>query len=234
LVPTPRVTALEREISRDEGQLGEFAARISQSYGKIAEAELQIQQLDNDQATEIAKDLREAENKITELQERKKTAEDQLNRVDIRAPISGVVHQLAVHTVGGVVAPNEPLMMIVPEKDRLIVDVRISPLDIDQVVVGQAVRVRFSSFNQRLVTPESRGRLFRVSGDISRDPQTGNTYYTGGVSLDETDIGKLTDQGLKLVAGMPAESFIKAGSRTVASYLLRPINDQMQRAMRED
>lgn len=234
LVPKPRVTALEREVSRSEGQVGELNARISQSQGKIAETELQIHQLDKDQATEIAKDLRDTESKISELHERKVTAEDQLKRIDIRAPISGIVHQLNVHTIGGVISQNEALMLIVPESDRLIVDVRISPQDIDQVRVGQPTRVRFTAFNQRVTTPEAQGRLFRVSGDIAREPQTGATFYTGGVALDEADVAKLADKGLKLVPGMPAEAFIKAGSRTVASYLLRPLTDQMHRAMRED
>ena len=234
LVPRPRITALDREVSRSEGQIGELNARLSQSQSKIIETELQIHQLDKDHATEIAKDLRETESRIAELHERKITAEDQLKRIDIRAPISGVVHQLNVHTVGGVVSQTEPIMLIVPESDRLIVDVRISPQDIDQVRVGLPTRVRFTAFNQRVTTPEVNGHLVRISGDIARDPQTGQTFYTGGIALDEPGVAMLASKGLKLVPGMPAEAFIKSGSRTVASYLLRPLSDQMQRAWKED
>jgi HlyD family secretion protein len=230
LTAKPRVTAIEREVAKNDGQLGELVARTSSLKGKIVETELQIHQLDKDQASEVSKDLREVETKINEQQERRVAAEDQLKRVDIRAPISGVVHQLTVHTVGGVVSPTEPLMLIVPETDRLIVEVRIQPQDIDQVHAGLPTRVRFTAFNQR-TTPELMGILYRVAGDVTKETQTGLSYFTGGVAIEEAELSKL--HGLKLIPGMPADAFIKTGQRTFASYIVKPLTDQMLRSMRE-
>jgi membrane fusion protein, type I secretion system len=126
-VRRPRISGLEREVLRNQGFLGDTLAKIVQSQAKIAETELQIVQSDNDFISDVIKDLRETGTKITELQERRITAEDQLRRLEIRAPISGIVHQLNVHTIGGVISPSETLMLIVPYTDRLIVEVRISP-----------------------------------------------------------------------------------------------------------
>lgn len=231
LTTRPRITTLEREIARNDGLLGEVVARISATRGKIAETELQILQLDKDLASEVAKDLRESETRINELQEKRTAAEDQLKRIDIRAPIDGMVHQLNVHTVGGVISQTEPLMLIVPESDRLVVEIRIQPQDIDQVHKGQPTRVRFTAFNQR-TTPEVWGKLTRVAADITRDQQTGLNYFTGAVSIDEREIeGKLA--GLKLIPGMPADAFIKTGERTFASYVVKPLSDHMHRSLRE-
>jgi HlyD family secretion protein len=230
LVAKPRVTALEREVARNDGTLGEINARSSQALGKITETELQILQLDKDQASEVAKDLRETETKIGEMTERRVSAEDQLRRIDIRAPISGTVHQLAVHTVGGVINQTEPLMLIVPGSDRLVVEIRINLQDIDQVRNGQTTRVRFPAFNQR-TTPEIDGSLIRLAGDMTKEPQTGATYYTAAVQFSADELAKL--RGLRLIPGMPADAFIKTGERTMANYLLKPLADQMQRSMRE-
>lgn len=230
LVPRPRVTNLEREVARNQGALGEIIARIASSQGRIMETTLQIVQLDNDHIAEVSREIREAESKINELQERRVAAEDQLRRVEIRAPVSGVVHQLSVHTVGGVVTPSEPLMLIIPEADRLILEVRIQPHDIDQVHVGQLARVRFTAFNQR-TTPEIDGRLFRIGGDLTKEAQTGQSYYSAGVAISEEELRKLN--GLKLMPGMPADAFIKTGERTFASYLVKPLTDQMNRSLRE-
>jgi HlyD family secretion protein len=192
---------------------------------------LQILQLDRELANEVAREMREVETRIAELQERRTAAEDQLKRVDIRAPISGVVHQLAVHTVSGVISASEPIMLVVPASDTLIVEARINPADIDQLQTGQETRIRFSAFNQR-TTPEITGAVFRIAGDLIREPQTGLAYYTVGIRVEPAEIAKL--RGLKLLPGMPAEVYIRTGERTLASYLLRPLLDQMQRALRED
>lgn len=230
LVPKPRVNALEREIARNEGLLVESVGRSLSTKGKIAETELQVLQLDNDHMTEISKELREVETRVVELEQRRVAAEDQLKRVDIRAPISGVVHQLAVHTVGGVISQTEPLMLIVPDSDRLILEVKIQPQDIDQVHVGQSARLRFTAFNQR-TTPEIAGTLFRIGGDLTRDSQTGQGYFLAAISISAQEIRRLGS--LKLLPGMPADAFVTTGSRTFASYLMKPISDQMSRSMRE-
>lgn len=231
LAQKPRITSLQRELLSKEGTVGEIKAKVAQSLGRIAEIELQVLQLDRELATEVAKEIREVETKIAELQERKTAAEDQLKRIDIRAPISGIVHQLSVHTVGGVITASEPIMFVVPEVDTLIVEARINPADIDQLLLGQETRIRFSAFNQR-TTPEIMGVVFRIAGDLIREQQTGVAYYTAGIRVEPAEIAKL--KGLKLLPGMPADVYIKTGERTLASYLLRPLLDQMQRALRED
>jgi HlyD family secretion protein len=231
LAQKPRITALQREIFSKEGTVGEIKARMAQSLGKIAETELQVLQLDRELANEVAKELREVETRIAELGERKTAAEDQLKRIDIRAPISGMVHQLNVHTIGGVISASEPIMLVVPAADTLIVEARVNPADIDQLQLGQETRVRFSAFNQR-TTPEISGVVFRIAGDLIKEQQTGLAYYTAGIRVEPAEIAKL--KGLKLLPGMPAEAYIKTGERTLASYLLRPLLDQMQRALRED
>src|SRR3954451_9165858 len=230
LVQITRVTALERDAARLEGERGSLVSSIAQTKGKISETELQILQIDQDLRTEVGKELAEIRGKVSELVERKVAAEDQLKRVDIRAPQDGFVHQLAVHTVGGVVTPGEAIMMIVPRADLLTVEARIAPPDIDQVRVGQHAVLRFSAFNQR-TTPELNGEVRVVSADVTQDQKTGVMYYTVRVALNEGEISRL--EGLRLVPGMPVEAFIQTGSRTVISYLTKPLTDQVARAWRE-
>jgi HlyD family secretion protein len=221
---------LEREAVRLDGDSNQYVASAAQAKGKKAETELQIIQIDQDLRSEVAKELREIQGKSAELVERKVAAEDQLKRVDLRSPQNGNVHQLAVHTVGGVIGPSEPLMLIVPENDALTVEIRIAPQDIDQIRLGQLVNLRFSAFNQR-TTPEIVGSLSRISADISQDQKTGVSYYLGRVSLSSAELSKLA--GLKLLPGMPVEAFVRTEDRTVLSYLVKPLHDQIAKAFRE-
>lgn len=231
LIPITRVTALERDAARLEGERGSLVSTIAQTKGKMTETELQILQIDQDLRTEVGKDLAEIRAKTSELVEKKVAAEDQLKRIDIRAPQDGMVHQLAVHTVGGVITPNgEPIMLIVPKADALTVEARIQPQDIDQVRLGQKAVLRFSAFNQR-TTPELTGEVSRVSADVSQDPKTGASFYTIRIAVPEAELVRLN--GLKLVPGMPVESFIQTGERTVISYLTKPLQDQIMKAWRE-
>ena len=231
LVQITRVTALERDAARLEGERGNLVSTIAQTKGKITETELQILQIDQDLRTEVGKDLAEIRGKVSELVEKKVAAEDQLKRVDIRAPQNGRVHQLSVHTVGGVITPNgEPIMLIVPEADLLTVEAKIAPQDIDQVRVGQKAVLRFSAFNMR-TTPELNGSVSRVSADVSQDQKTGVTFYTIRIAVPEAELARL--RGLKLVPGMPVDSFIQTGERTVISYLTKPLMDQIAKAWRE-
>jgi HlyD family secretion protein len=135
-----------------------------------------------------------------------------------------------VHTVGGVVKAGETLMLIVPEADQLIVDARVAPIDIDQLQSGQVARLRFTSYNHS-TTPEIAGRLERVSPDVSTDQRTGLSYYTARIAIAESDM--IRPEGIKLIPGMPVEAFIETKRRNVLSYLVRPLHDQMARALRE-
>lgn len=231
LVPITRLTALERDAARIEGERSQLAGIIAQSKGKIAEIELQIIQIGQDLRSEVGKDLVEVRSKLSELAERKIAAMDQLNRVDIRAPQNGRVHQLAVHTIGGVIAPGEKIMLIVPDADALAIEVKISPQDIDHVHLGQTAILRFSAFNQR-TTPEVNGEVSLVSPDLTVDQRTGASYYTARILLKPNEAERLN--GAKLIPGMPADAFIQTGGRTALSYLMKPLRDQAAKAFKEN
>jgi HlyD family secretion protein len=230
LVQLTRLTQLEREATRVEGELAQLVAAVAQAKGKIAENELKVIQIDQDLSSEVAKELREIDGKIGEFVERKITAEDQLQRVDIRAPQEGTVFQLSVHTVGGVISPGEAIMLIVPDADSLSVEAKVNPQDIEQVQLKQRAVLRFSAFNAA-TTPEIDGVVSRISADITSDQRTGQSYYTIRISIPPDQLTLLGD--LKLVPGMPVECFIQTGERTVISYLLKPLRDQLMRTFRE-
>jgi HlyD family secretion protein len=231
LVSIGRVTLLERDAARLEGEHGRLIAAIAQTKGRVSETELQILQIDQDFRSEVAGELRDMEAKIAEYSERKIAAEDQLKRIDIKAPQDGIVHQLAVHTVGGVVQGGEALMLIVPVSDELTVEARIAPQDIDQIAAGQNALLRLSAFNQA-TTPELTGRLVTVAADLTTDEKTGLSFYSARVRLPRSEIAKL--KGLALAPGMPAEVFFPTHERTILSYLVKPLSDQMERAFREE
>lgn len=230
LIQLPRLTALERDGVRVEGEYGALTAQIAQAKGKKAETNLQILQIDQDLRTEVGKDLADIRGKVGELTEKKVSAEDSLKRIDIRAPQAGTVHQLAVHTIGGVVTQSEPIMLIVPDADQLTAEVKIQPQDIDQIRPGQHATVRFSAFSQR-TTPEFEGTVKTVSADTTVDQKSGATFYTVRVGLPDDEIARTSN--LRLVPGMPVETFIRTVDRTVLSYLTKPLADQVQKAWRE-
>jgi HlyD family secretion protein len=230
LVQFNRVTTLEREQARLDGERGQLVAATAQAKGKISEIKIQILQIDQDMRTEVGKDLADVRGKIAELVEKKVAAEDQLKRIDIRSPQDGMVHQLDVHTVGGVVQAGTPLMLIVPEADKLIVEAKVQPQDIDQLRVGQAAVLRFSAFNSR-TTPELNGQVSVISADVTQDQKTSANYYTIRIAVSPEEIARL--DGLKLVAGMPVEAFVQTTVRTVMSFFVRPFQDQIARSFRE-
>lgn len=231
LVPIQRVTALERDAARLEGERGSLVAATAQTKGKISEIELQIIQIDQDLRSEVARELREIQGKLSEYVERKIAAEDQLKRIDIRAPQDGTVHQLNVHTVGGVVSPAEPIMLVVPEADMLTIEIKIAPQDIDQIRFGQRAVLRLSAFNQR-TTPEIYGEVSRISADLTTDQRTGLSHYTVRIAVPPDELARL--KGLRVMPGMPVESFIQTADRTVISYLTKPLTDHVFKAFRED
>jgi HlyD family secretion protein len=230
LVQISRLTTLERDAARLNGERAQYVASRAQAKGKITETELQIIQIDKDVVSEVSKDLRETNDKIGELIERKVTAEDQLRRVDIRAPQDGVVEQSSVHTVGGVITAGDAIMLIVPQTDDLQVEAKVNPQDIDKLQVGQKTLLRLSAFNQR-TTPELNGVVSRVSPDVTTDQRSGQSYYTIRVSMPPEEIARLGD--VKLIPGMPVEAFVQTGERTLLSYLMKPLSDQLMRAFRE-
>jgi HlyD family secretion protein len=235
LVSTPRITAARRTVAQLEGDLAQVTAAIAQAKGKIAEIELQILQIDQELQTEVGKDLRDQQAREAELTERRVAAEDQLKRTEIRAPQSGAVHQLAIFTVGGVISPSETLMLIVPEADKLVIDAKVAPQDIDQIALGQTAFIRFSAFNHR-TTPEVTATVTRISADLVAEPARGRegdgvAYYS--LRLTMTDEARQKLAGLTLIPGMPVEVHIKTSDRTAISYFTKPLTDQFARAFRE-
>jgi HlyD family secretion protein len=231
LVPLTRLTGLQRQAAQLDGERSQLKSTISETRSKISQAELQIVKIDQDLRSNVMKDLRESQDKESELTQKIVAARDQLNRVEIRAPSAGVVHQLTVHTIGGVIGTGEVIMEIVPDSDDLQIEAKLPPIDIDYVHIGQDVLVRFSAFNQR-TTPQTHGRVSYVSADLSQDPQSRTaSYYT--IRVKPTDDGLRRLGNLQLVSGMPAELFLQTGSRTMMSYLLKPITDQLKRTFSE-
>jgi HlyD family secretion protein len=230
LIPIARLMALERDAARLRGERGALVSSTAQARGKITETQLQILQIDQDLRSEVSKELADIRAKTSELIEKRVAAEDQLKRIDIRAPQAGYVHQLNVHTIGGVVTAGEPMMLVVPEGDELTVETHVPPQNIDQLSLGQRAVLRFAAFNQR-TTPEINGIVTRISADLTQDPKSNVSYYTVRVTMPGKEIDRL--QGLKLVPGMPVEAFIQTNDRTVMSYLLKPLHDQIMKAFRE-
>ncbi|MFZ5692405.1 MAG: HlyD family type I secretion periplasmic adaptor subunit [Pseudomonadota bacterium] len=230
LIQMNRLTQLEREATRLQGERGQLIATTAQAKGKISELELQIIQIDQELSSEVAKEMRDVDAKIGEFVERKVTAEDQLRRIDIRAPQAGTVFQSTVHTVGGVISAGDAIMLIVPAADNLTVEAKVNPQDINQLQLGQKAILRFTAFNQQ-TTPEIEGAVSRISADITTDQRTGLGYYTIRIALPADQVARLGD--VKLVPGMPVEAFVQTGDRTVISYLMKPLSDHFNRAFRE-
>lgn len=231
LIPIGRATALQRETARLGGEKGALLASIAKAKGQMAEIRIQLLSIDQRARADAVKELGDVEATISQLSERRVTAMDTLRRIEIRAPQSGYVHQLAVHTIGGVIQPGATILQIVPDQDRLAVEFRVSPTDIDQIRLGQQVILRFSAFNQR-TTPDVAARLTRISADAVRDGQTGSVYFVGRATAEPEAMARLG--ALTVGPGMPAEVFVQTGERSAASYFLKPLSDALRRTMREE
>lgn len=226
-----RLNTLERDSTRLNGERGQLIASMASAKGRIAEIELQLLQIDQAMRTEVAAEARDVGNQLAELAEQETTALDLLKRVDILAPVSGVVHRLAIHTEGGVINPAETLMEIVPQGTELTVEARIQPQDIDQLSVGQTAVLHLSAFN-RNTTPELDATLIRVSADLETDEKTGLSFYRAVMAIPPAERERISN--LILVPGMPVDAFIRTDDRTVLSYLVKPIKDHSNRVFREE
>lgn len=230
LVPVSRVLAMDRETARLDGERGELVASKASAEARIAEVKLQILQIDEEDLSQTLTDMREIEGKVAELKERKLAVASRLERLVIKAPITGDVYQLAVHTIGGVIGPGEPLMLIVPEADDLILQAQVMPKDIDKVQPGQVAHIRFPSFNSRL-TPEVEAEVTQISADTSRADQSSAPFYTVRLMISAKELAKLGSNKLK--PGMPAEAFIQTKAQSPMTYFLKPLTDQIAHALRE-
>lgn len=230
LIDGTRVYNVNREWARLLGERGEIEAGVARARLRISEARIQIIAVDETARTEAQRELRQVEAKLSELSDRRLASEDRLARSEIRAPIAGIVNEMMVFTVGGVITPAARLATIVPGEARLTVEVRISPADIDQVRPGQPARLRFSAFAKNS-TPEVSGVLSHVSPATTKDPTTGVNYYTGEIQIEGDITAALGER--KLLPGMPVEVFITTEQRTAFSYLTKPFADHANRIFRE-
>jgi len=230
-VSKTRVLALEREQARLGGDISTHRSDISRTNSAIGETEIQIAQIRKDATAEILAELRQVESERSDLNEQLITASDQFERIDITSPVAGIVHDMSVTTIGGVITPGQPIMQIIPINARLIIEARIRPIDIDQVYVGQPARINLSAFSQR-TTPQLDGFVINTSADSLIDQVTGAPYFSVRIEIPASEKEKLGD--LTLIPGMPAESFIQTEERTVLNYILKPFSDQLGRSFREE
>jgi len=231
LAQRPRLRTLQRDSAELEGSSSRNVAKIAQVRQSIAEANLQIIELTTTVLNEVVQELRDVQSEIFELVEQRRSAAHILQRTDVRAPIDGTIVNLQVHTTGGVIAPGAPILDIVPANERLIIEARVDPGDIDVVHIGLPAQVRFPAFSQRSTAPVD-GRVIRVSADSLTDERTGTPYYLARVAIEDDLVTKL--KGAELYPGMLAEVLISTGERTALDYFMKPITVSLNRAFRED
>ncbi len=230
LISITKINDKRRMYARITGERGKVSADIARVKGQISEMQIKSDEIKNGTIGQILNELNQLGAQIAELSQRKITALDQLSRIDIKAPSNGRVHELAVHTIGGIIAPGDVLMKVVPDNGNLIIEARVMTTDIDEVHIGKLARIRFSAFSQR-TTPELSGRVMTVSPDQSIDQQTGAAYYTARIALKQGERSKLA--GKTLIPGMPSDVMLVGENRTVLNYLIKPLADQLTRAFRE-
>lgn len=225
-----RLNALERSAvslvaNADSARTSAYAAQA-----RIAQLQAQAASVGQDSRSTAAAELLDVQSRISELRRLKAGADDSFERSVLRAPQSGVVDKLAIRTIGGVIAPGQPILEIVPDRDRLVVDANLSIADVDQVAIGQKATLRFSAFSAR-TTPEITGSVTFVSANRTVEEQTGAAYFKVRIAIPPAQLRKLGN--LKLKPGMPVETFIQTGNRTMLNYLTKPLSDQLMRAFRE-
>lgn len=223
-----RILAIEREMAALEGSIGRIVSAMAQADQKAGETRLEVLQLTQRFREQVVAELRDVQVELSDLHERKAVADDVLRRTTITASQDGIVQGLAVHTIGGVVEPGRALMEIVPAQDRLLIDARLSPMDIENVSAGQVAEVRFAGLHDRTL-PMIEAEVVRVSPDRLSDPAAkGQSYYATRLALGDEELAKL--DGHRVQAGMPVEVFIQTGERTVLDYFIEPLTRSLDRA----
>ncbi|MEM7215409.1 MAG: HlyD family type I secretion periplasmic adaptor subunit [Pseudomonadota bacterium] len=231
LATNAQVLGLERQRENLTGQIGEHDADLSRIANSINEAQIQVLQIEREARQTVLTELREVEQEINEVTQQLHATVEQLRRVEIKAPASGVIHELSVFTIGGVVGPGAPILQVIPQNQNFIIEANIEPQFIDELYPEQAAAIRFSAFNQR-TTPELNGSVSGISANVVVDEQTGLPFYKVRLSVPPEELERL--QGLQLIPGMPVEAFIKTRDRTALNYLVKPLLDQINRAFREE
>jgi HlyD family type I secretion membrane fusion protein len=226
----PRLLALKRQAASLEGSQGEFQNNMAQTREAISQAEMEILSVEADHQSEVATELREVQTRLAEVMEKLAAAQIRQGRRDVVAPEAGTVLNSRYFAPGAVVPPGGPILDLVPRDDSLVVEARVRPTDIDVVHAGLSAKIIFSAFKSR-TTPQIDGKVTRVTADALKDERTGEFYYLARVSADQSELAKLKD--VQLQAGMPAETLIITGERTMLQYLTQPIRDSFRTAFRE-
>jgi len=231
LAQATKVLALQRTEAQLSGQMGDLSARKAEYEGRITEIDIEITSLDAGRREEAITNLRDQQFRALELEERARALHEKLSRMDIKAPVSGIVYGLTVFAERSVIRPADPVLFLIPQDRPLIIAARVEPIHIDEIFTGQEVTLRFSSLDQR-TTPELLGRVVQISADAFQDDARQISYYRAEIVLSEGEQDKIP-QGITLIPGMPVESFIKTNDRTPLAYLVKPIADYFAKAMRE-
>ena len=231
LAQATRVLALEREGARLSGQVGELAASEAQAHSRITEIDIEIVKLGSRRREEAITTLRDLQYRELELMEERRALIEQMDRLDIRSPVAGVVYDMAVFALRSVVRPADPLLYVVPQDRPLIINAQIEPIHIDKVHVGQEVLLRFPALDQRH-TPELKGKVLQVSADAFVDEGTRQSYYRAEISLSEGEQARLPE-GVTLIPGMPSDAYLRTGEHTPLAYLTKPLTDYFTKAFRE-
>jgi epimerase transport system membrane fusion protein len=230
-----KVREFERNLAEKEGERGELISSFAAAELEISGPQLKILQLQKELQREVAKELSEVQAKLFELRERLQSLQDTVLRTDIKAPDAGMVLGLQVHTLGAVIPPGGKILDIVPQNEKLIVEARVSLLDIDRVSIGQIAEIRFSAFKSR-TTPKVEGKLITVSADrlVDEESRDNEPYYLARVEITSQGLEDLARSELKLLPGMPAEVLINTGERTLLQYLMDPLSNAVARSFIED
>ena len=231
LIQASRVLALQRQEANLLGRVGELTASVAQAAERRTEIEIQILTLASTRREEAITRLRDLQYNELELSERRRTLRQRLDRLDLRAPVSGIVYGMQVFAEQSVIRGAEPVMFLVPQDRPLVIATKVQPTDIDQIHLGQDVTLRFSAFDQRR-TPELMGTVTLVSADIFLDDSTQVSYYQAQVQLNEGEAEKLPE-GMVLIPGMRVEAFVRTADRSPMDYLLKPLAEYFAKAFRE-
>lgn len=231
LAQATTVLTLQREQARLQGQIGELAASKAQAAERVTEIDIEILKLGTAGREEAITRLRDLRYRELELAEQRRALRDEIDSLDIRAPVSGIIYNLQVQTPRSVVRAAEPLLFLIPQDRPLVIAAQVEPIHIDQIVVGQQVNLRMSALDQR-TTPELIGQVMQISADAIENEATGVPFFRAEIALNPGELEKLPE-GTILLPGMPVEAFIRTGDRSPMAYLIKPMADYFARAFRE-
>ncbi len=231
LAQASRVLNLRREQANLNGTIGELTASEARAEARITEIDIEIIQMGTVQREEAIARLRDLRYRELELAEQRRSLKERLSRLDIKAPVSGIVYGLQVHTPRSVIRAADPVLFLVPQDRPLVIAARVDPIHIDQLHMGQEVILRFSAFDQRQ-TPELFGKVVQISADAFEDESSSVSYYRAEITLNEGEVTKLPE-GTVLIPGMPVEAFIRTDDRSPIAYLVKPLSDYFTKAFRE-